>query len=334
MRQLATQESGADTPLDEAIAAYLTACSVEGKTDRTLQAYAETLGRLRAIATREGLPAEVAAFRATDVYTFLKAIADSGVSLGTRHRRFRETRAFFSWCTRMDLCVQNPFTGIPNVKVEQKIIQPLTEAEIGALLAICDASTEFGCRNRAIILLFLDTGIRYTELHRLTLDDLAWDARRIHIRHGKGRKQRVVPFGEGPEAALRAVLGWLPRLGRGSALPDRGSPAAAARAHESLPAGDALHPPRPAGGGARQPPPLPAHLCHLGDREPGPRARRPVPAGAFQLGDGASLLGHLRRGQGSGRPCRLQSSSTPVRERGRGRLTPCFPSRGSMPAIR
>ena len=208
----AAPESGADTPLDEAIAAYLTACSVEGKTDRTLQAYGETLARLLAIASREGLPKDVAAFRATHVYTFLKAIADSGVSLGTRHRRFRETRAFFSWCTRMDLCAQNPFTGIPNVKVEQKIIQPLTEAEIGALLAICDVGTEFGCRNRAIVLLFLDTGMRYTELHRLTLADLAWDARRIHIRHGKGRRQRVVPFGAGPEAALRAYLdgfrGW------------------------------------------------------------------------------------------------------------------------------
>ena len=127
MPRPAVPESGADTPLDEAIAAYLTACAVEGKTARTLQAYAETLARLRAIASRERLPAEVAAFRATHVYTFLKAIADSGVSLGTRHRRFRETRAFFSWCTRMGYTARNPFTGIPNVKVEQKIIQPLTD---------------------------------------------------------------------------------------------------------------------------------------------------------------------------------------------------------------
>ena len=112
----------------------------------------------------------------------------------------------------MGLCAQNPFTGIPNVKVEQKVIQPLTEEEIGALLAVCDPATEFGCRNRAIILLFLDTGMRHSELHRLTLDDVAWDARRIHIRHGKGRKQRVVPFGEGPAAALRTYgeqfRGW------------------------------------------------------------------------------------------------------------------------------
>ena len=44
------------------------------------------------------------------------------------------------------------------------------------------------------------------------LADLAWDARRIHIRHDESRKQRVVPFGAGPEAALRAYCdqfrGW------------------------------------------------------------------------------------------------------------------------------
>ena len=35
---------------------------------------------------------------------------------------------------------------------------------------------------------------------------MSWEERRIHIRYGKGRKQRVVPFGEGPEAALRAYV--------------------------------------------------------------------------------------------------------------------------------
>ncbi len=86
----------------------------------------------------------------------------------------------------------SPFTGIPNVKVEQKVIQPLSEEEIQALLAVCGAGDEFGCRNRAIILLFLDKGMRYAELHGLTLGDVSWEDRRIHIRHGKGRKQRVV----------------------------------------------------------------------------------------------------------------------------------------------
>ncbi len=106
----------------------------------------------------------------------------------------------------MDYCERNPFTGIPNVKVEQKVIQPLTEEEIQALLALRDPTDEFGCRNRAIILLFLDTGMRMAESHQLSFADVDWEVRRIHIRHGKGRKQRVVPFGDGPENALRDYI--------------------------------------------------------------------------------------------------------------------------------
>ena len=188
--------------LDEAIAAYLAACEVEGKSPRTVDAYAKTLAMFRRTCLQQRLPAQVTDFRPAHVYAFLKVSADSGVSLGTRHRRFRETRAFFSWCIRMGYCERHPFAGIPNVKVEQKVIQPLTEAEIQALLAVCDPTEEYGCRNRAIILLFLDTGMRLAELHLLTLVDVSWEDRRIHIRHGKGRKQRIVPFGDGPAAAL------------------------------------------------------------------------------------------------------------------------------------
>ena len=59
------------------------------------------------------------------------------------------------------------------------MIQPLSEEDIEALLAVCDIGDEFGCRNRAIILLFLDTGMRSAELHQLTLADVSWETRRI-----------------------------------------------------------------------------------------------------------------------------------------------------------
>ena len=49
-----TPDPGEGTGLDEAIAAYLAACEVEGKTRRTVQAYAETLRRFRAICAAEG----------------------------------------------------------------------------------------------------------------------------------------------------------------------------------------------------------------------------------------------------------------------------------------
>ena len=81
-RRNSQPDPGEGTGLDEAIAAYLTACEVEGKTRRTVQAYAETLGRFRTVCAAEGLPDRVAAFRPAHVYAFLKVISDSGVSLG------------------------------------------------------------------------------------------------------------------------------------------------------------------------------------------------------------------------------------------------------------
>ena len=223
--------------LDDAIGEYLLACAVEGKSPRTVQAYAETLRVFRRIVTAANLPTILDGFAAADVYRFLTAIMDRPVSLGTRHRRFRETRAFFSWCVRMGYCSRHPFTGIPNVRVEQKVIQPFTEDEIQRLLDACDIATAFGCRNRAIILLFLDTGMRALELLRVELDAIDWETRRIHIRHGKGRTQRVVPFGDGPEAALRDLHHALPRGGAGLSLPGhtrRSATVGAVRAHDPL----------------------------------------------------------------------------------------------------
>ncbi len=192
--------------LDDGIAEYLLACEIEGKSPRTVQAYGETLRLFRRVCGARDLPAALADFRPAHIYQFLKAVQDSGVSIGTRHRRFRETRTLFSWALRMGYCARNPFAGIPNVRLEQKVIQPYTPEEVQALLEICDPETAFGCRNRAIILLLLDTGIRASELLQLTLADIQWADHRVHIRWGKGRKQRVVPLGDRPAAAVRDYI--------------------------------------------------------------------------------------------------------------------------------
>jgi len=60
----------------------------------------------------------------------MEATRMRGVSPGTQHRRFRETRAFFSWCERMGHIVVHPFKGIPNVRTNTKVIKPFTKVEI------------------------------------------------------------------------------------------------------------------------------------------------------------------------------------------------------------
>jgi site-specific recombinase XerD len=213
-----------DAEIDRQITEYLMAIEIEGKTPRTVKTYGETLARFLRIGREIELPNDATDFRARDIYAFLKAVADTGVSLGTRHRRHREVRAFFSWMLRMRYIDRHPFIGIPNVRVEQKVIRPLSEEQILTLLDACDVENEYGCCNRAMILLLLDTGIRASELHGLAPRDIDLDSRRLHIRHGKGRKQRVVAFGQGAVICPEYVHCFLQGREARRAVPDRGQP--------------------------------------------------------------------------------------------------------------
>jgi len=97
---------------DELIPLYLTACAVEGKTERTVQSYAETLRHFMSAIAQLDLPHEVPQFQAAHVYLFMGWVKDRGVTSGTQHRRQREVKAFFSWCRRMGHLDDNPFMRV------------------------------------------------------------------------------------------------------------------------------------------------------------------------------------------------------------------------------
>ena len=186
--------------LGELSALYLLRCEVEGKSAQTVRAYGETLGRFR----RTVSVADAAAVTPEDVYRYLGGF--SHLSLETRHRYFREVRCFFNWLVDGRYLRDNPFRGIKNVRLPQRIVEPFSPADIAQLMAACDSATALGLRDRAMVLCLLDTGLRCSELVQLSLDDLDLDTRRLRVRHGKGNKQRVVPFAARCRAALKRYL--------------------------------------------------------------------------------------------------------------------------------
>lgn len=82
--------------------------------------------------------------------------------------------------------------------VKPRII-PFTEAEVKRLLRACRSA-----RDRAIVLVLLDTGMRATELTNLMLED--WQGGSLHIRCGKGKKSRIVPISQATEKAIHRQL--------------------------------------------------------------------------------------------------------------------------------
>jgi site-specific recombinase XerD len=114
----------------------------------------------------------------------------------TAHTRYRSLRRFFGWLeTDMELIERSPMARMKPPRVPQRDEPVLTSEEIWRLLDVTSGKDAESRRDRAIISLLLDSGLRIGELAGLHLTDV--DLRRYDqvTVIGKGRKERRVPFG-------------------------------------------------------------------------------------------------------------------------------------------
>ncbi len=92
-------------------------------------------------------------------------------------------------------------------KIDVKVVHPLTEAELKALVVACSGSSQFqDRRDEAIVRLMAECGMRAGEVVGMAVSDLNLQAGTAVIRRGKGGKGRVVPVG--PQTA-RAIDRYL-----------------------------------------------------------------------------------------------------------------------------
>lgn len=110
-------------------------------------------------------------------------------STHTLHNEFRNPRAFWNWMLREELTENNPFAKVVPPRKDKVIKPDLSLEQIKALLSACSGKTWFRLRDRALVTMLLDTGLRIHEAHNLRLNDIEDDT--IVIR-GKGGKHRHV----------------------------------------------------------------------------------------------------------------------------------------------
>jgi site-specific recombinase XerD len=103
-------------------------------------------------------------------------------------------RAFCAWQHRRGRLLHNPAAAVLLPKVERRVPHVLNESEIVRLIEMPDTATTLGLRDRALLEVLYATGLRHGEAHRLDLFDLDLRTRRLTIREGKGRRDRVVPL--------------------------------------------------------------------------------------------------------------------------------------------
>ena len=176
----------------------------------TVRAYKSDLTRfLRFLELRFDRPADGIAPGEVDHYAvraFMGELYDRGQARASSARRLAAIRAFGRHLRREAHIEKNPGTLVATPKQVRKVPARLDMGEVERLLAVPDATTPLGRRDRAILELFYASGLRLSELVGVDLEDVNLGSRLVRVL-GKGGKERVVPFNRSTAAALRAYLG-------------------------------------------------------------------------------------------------------------------------------
>ncbi len=123
------------------------------------------------------------------------------LAAATVHGYLVVVRSFLGWTAIAGHALQD-LSGLIVLKKQRVLPRTLSPEEVRSLIEN-GAST---ARERAALELLYGTGIRASELIRLSPDDVDLAERLLFVRQGKGRKDRVVPFGERVRASLIAYL--------------------------------------------------------------------------------------------------------------------------------
>ena len=138
---------------------------------------------------------------------WMESMMDKGDMASTVNSSLSAVRSFFRFALTRKMVANDPAHLVKGPKKQKPLPQFVREEEMNRLLDT-DEMWEggfAGLRARTIILLFYETGIRLAELIGLNEADVDFSARQLKVT-GKRNKQRIVPFGEELENALREYL--------------------------------------------------------------------------------------------------------------------------------
>jgi integrase/recombinase XerD len=146
------------------------------------------------------------------------ASIEGGREAASRARALSAVKGFHRFLYREGEIAKLDITGIAAPKITKKIPFVLSPDEIELLLGQPD-DRPLGLRDKALLETGYSTGMRVSELCRLKLEQID-DKRKFMRIRGKGRKERLVPYGDTCRAALsRYITDVRPGLIRGTAIP-------------------------------------------------------------------------------------------------------------------
>lgn len=186
--------------LDALAASFRRALRASNRSPRTLTAYLIGVDQFRGYLEENGLPTEAGAIKRDHVTGFIGSLFDRGLKPATAATRFRALQAFFKWAQAEGEFAQDPMVGLTPPSIPEQPVAMPSDEDVKLLLGALGGTAFLDRRDRALVLLMVDTGLRRGEIAALHVEDVDLEQNLLRVQHAKGGTPRVVPFGS--QAAL------------------------------------------------------------------------------------------------------------------------------------
>lgn len=172
---------------EQALDDFLLAGRARSLSPKTLDWYGMIGRRFVRIQAQCGLEPALDAVTTAHARGFVVALQEAGLAPISVAGFVRGLKVIFGWCAAEGLIDDDPLRRLTNPRVPRRLIPTLSEDQLSRLLGAASA------RDRLLITILLDTGLRVSELADLRLGDLIAEGF-LRVR-GKGNKERLVPLG-------------------------------------------------------------------------------------------------------------------------------------------
>lgn len=197
---------------------FLLAMEAEGKGARTIRAYGDSVRFFMRYAEEHGWPSNAEGITRHEVTLWLAHLQRT-TRPATAANRYRGLLRFFGWLVTEGELLVSPMAGMKPPHIPEQLAPVPTEDDLRRLLKACEGRTFEDRRDAAVVLMFIDTGARLSELALLRVADVDLEHRSVRVL-GKGRRPRDLPLGTQATLSLNRYLRKRPehRLARLDAL--------------------------------------------------------------------------------------------------------------------
>jgi site-specific recombinase XerD len=174
------------------------------RADATIYKYLLASTQLIDFLEATGMPTTATGVRREHIEAYLVDLMGRSKA-STAATRYQALRVFFNFLVEEGEIAESPMRHMKQPAIPERETPVLDDASLRALLATCAGKSFDDFRDDAILRLFIDTGMRLSELAGLRVEDLDFE-QDVATVMGKGRRQRGCPFGNKTALSIERYL--------------------------------------------------------------------------------------------------------------------------------